>query len=337
MNTKKTLNIKKIAELAGVSKATVSRVLNNYPHISPEMRDRVLQVINETGYARNPIARMLTANRSNMIGLVIPTGAKFVFSDPYFPKLTEGISRAANQHKLTLSLFLFHSEDDGVETIRNVIANGMFDGLLVTGDRIDDNILPLLIKHDIRFVLIGRPLHHADVHYIDSDNYAGGRLATEYLIQRGYRRIGIVTVEHNIAGVDRFNGYLQALTDHGIAYDPSLVAYGDFSMDSGACGVATLLPHQPDAIFIVSDTMTLGALRLLRERQIHVPDDLGIMGFDDLPPAIQADPQLTTIRQPIDRQGALAVETMLQIIENPERPLRQVTLPVELVVRASTR
>lgn len=337
MATKQTLNIKRIAELAGVSKATVSRVLNDYPHISPELRERVLQVISETGYARNPIARMLTANRSNMIGLVIPTGAKFVFSDPYFPKLTEGISRAANQHNLTLSLFLFHSEDDGVTTIRNIIANGMFDGLLVTGDRIDDEILPLLIKHDVRFVLIGRSLHHADIHYIDSDNYAGGMLATRHLIQRGYRRIGIVAVDHNIAGVDRLNGYRQALEDHGIAYDPALVAYGDFSMDSGARGVEALLLQKPDAIFVVSDTMALGALRLLRERQIRVPDDMGIMSFDDLPPAIQADPQLSTIRQPIDQQGALAVETILQLIENPTRPLRQVTLPVELIVRASTR
>lgn len=312
-------------------------MLNNYPHISPELRDRVLQVVDETGYARNPVARMLTANRSNMIGLVIPTGAKFVFSDPYFPKLTEGISRAANQHNLTLSLFLFHSEDDGVKTIRNVIASGMFDGLLVTGDRIDDKILPLLIQHSVRFALIGRSIHDENIHFIDVDNYAGGKLATEYLIQRGYRRIGIVTCDYNIAAVDRFNGYRQALDDYGIIYDPSLVAYGDFSMDSGARGIAALLPQKPDAVFVISDTMAFGALRLLREHQIRVPDDMAVMGFDDLPPATQADPPLTTIRQPVDQQGALAVETILQIIENPERPLRQVALPVELVVRASTR
>lgn len=335
-NTSK-LNIKKIAELAGVSKATVSRVLNNYPHISPELRDRVMQVVDQTGYARNPIARMLTANRSNMIGLVIPTGAKFVFSDPYFPKLTEGISRATNHHKLTLSLFLFHSEDDGVATVRNIIANGMFDGLLVTGDRIDDKILPLLIHHEVRFVLIGRSLHDENIHYIDVDNYGGGRLATEYLIERGYRRIGIITCDYNIAAVDRFNGYQQVLKEQGMVFDPALVAYGDFSMDSGARGMEQLLPQKPDAVFVISDTMALGALRVLREHQIQVPDDMGIMGFDDLPPAIQADPQLTTIRQPIDQQGALAVETILQLIENPERPLRQMALPVELIVRASTR
>lgn len=337
MNNPNRLNIKKIAELAGVSKATVSRVLNDYPHISPALRDRVMRVVNETGYSRNPIARMLTANRSNMIGLVIPTGAKFVFSDPYFPKLTEGISRAINQHQLTLSLFLFDSEDDGVTTVRNIIANGMFDGLLVTGDRIDDKILPMLIKSDVRFVLMGRSIHEQNIHHIDVDNYAGGKLATEYLIERGYRRIGIITCDYNIAAVDRFNGYQQTLEAYGIPYDPALVAYADFSMDSGARGMEKLLPHKPDAVFIISDTMALGALRVLREHQIRVPDDMGIMGFDDLPPAVQADPQLTTIRQPTDEQGALAVETILQIINNPDRPLRQVVLPVELIVRASTR
>jgi len=337
MNTKNTLNIKRIAELAGVSKATVSRVLNDYPHIRPELRDRVLRVVRETGYERNPVARMLTANRSNMIGLIIPTEARYVFSDPYFPKLTEGISRAANQHKLTLSLFLFHSKNDGVDTIRSVIANGMFDGFVVTGHRIDDQILPLLIENRVRFVLVGRSVYNQDIHYIDVDNQAGGRMATEYLIERGYRRIGTITCNHNIAAIDRFEGYQQALQAHGMAYDPSLVAYGDFSMDSGAQGMASLLPQRPDAVFVASDMMALGALRMLREHQVRVPEDIGIIGFDDFPPAIQADPQLTTIKQPTNQQGMLAVETMLQIIENPERPSRQVTLPVELVVRASTR
>lgn len=331
------LNIKKIAELAGVSKATVSRVLNNYSYISDELREKVLKVIAETGYERNQIARMLASNRSNMIGLVIPTGAKFVFSDPYFPKLTEGISRAANQYQLVLSLFLFDSHQNGIQTVRNIITNGLFDGLLITGDRIDDQILPLLINSEMPYVLMGRSIQYVEnINYIDVDNFQGGRIATEYLIERGYKRIGIVTCSHNIAALDRFNGYKQALADNGISFDPVLVAYGDFSMESGGEGLKTLIPHQPDAVFVVSDTMALGAIRTLREHNIHVPQDMAIVGFDDLPPAVQVDPQLTTVRQPTTEQGRLAVETLLDLLESPGRPVRQIVLPTELVVRAST-
>jgi LacI family transcriptional regulator len=331
------LNIQKVAELAGVSKATVSRVLNNYSYISDERREKVLKVIADTGYEPNQIARMLAYNRSNMIGLVIPSGAKFVFSDPYFPKLTEGISRAANQHRLILSLFLFDSLRDGIEAVRGIVTNRLFDGLLITGDRIDDEILPLLIDSEMPHVLMGRSLQHeAKINSVDVDNLQGGRIATEFLISRGYRRIGIVTCSHNIAALDRFNGYQQALADHGLPSDPSLVAYGDFSMESGASGMAALLPHNPDAVFVVSDTMALGALRTLREHAIRVPEDMAIVGFDDLPPAIQADPQLTTIRQPIPYQGQLAVETLMGMLASGGLPAQNIVLPTELVVRAST-
>lgn len=338
MKSKK-LTIKKIAELAGVSKATVSRVLNDYPHISDELREKVMRVVHETGYERNHVARMLASNRSNMIGLVIPSGAQFVFSDPYFPKLTEGISRAINQHGLTLALFLFHSPEEGIHTVKNIIANGLFDGVIITGDRKNDYILPIVLESDLRFVMIGRPEYGSEgnLNFIDVDNYIGGKIAVEYLLERGYRRIGVIGCSFNIAANDRVRGYEDVLRENGIPVDPNLMADGDFSMDSGAREMKKLLAHKPDAVFVITDTMALGALRTLREHDICVPDDIGIISFDDLPPAIQADPQLTTIRQPIHEQGQLAVETMLQLIDNPERPANQVELPVELIVRASTK
>lgn len=330
------LNIKKIAELAGVSKATVSRVLNDYPHISPKMRDKVMDVIKETGYERNNIARMLASNRSNMIGLIIPSGAHFVFSDPYFPKLTEGISKAANKHGLTLALFLFHSEEEGINTIKNIIANGLFDGIIITGDRKNDYILPIVAETDMNFVLIGRPENDENVNFVDVDNYMGGRIATEYLLERGYRKIAAIGCSFNIAAEDRLRGYYDVLAEQGIEYEPSWIADGDFSMESGARAMEQLLPCKPEVVFVVSDTMALGALRTLREYQVQVPDDIAIMGYDDLPPAIQADPQLTTIRQPVEEQGELAVETILEIVNEPNRLPTQIDLPVELIVRAST-
>ena len=331
----KKMTIANIAELAGVSKATVSRVLNGYPHIRPELREKVQQVITETGFQPNNVARLLASDRSNMIGLLIPSGPEAVFTDPYFPRLTQGISQVSNQNNQTLALFIFESEQEGRDTVRNIIATGLLDGLIVTADLKQGSFLPQLFEHEIPFVLIGRPNETDGIYFIDADNVAGGFMATEHLVKLGYRRIATVSSEQNGSSHDRFVGYCQALDAYGVPFDPELVAVGDYSLQSGYEGARKLIPHKPDAIFVASDTMALGALRALREAGLRVPDDIAIVGFDDLPPAVQADPQLTTIRQPITQIGRMAVETLMDIIDDSDCPVRQVFLPNQLVVRAS--
>lgn len=333
----KKLTIKKIAELAGVSKASVSRVLNHYPHISDDIRDRVMKVVEETGYERNHVATMLAKQRSNMVGLVIPSGAQTIFTDPYFPELTRSISLKARSCQQTLALFLCETEQQGVETIRSILGTGLLDGIIITSDHRNN-----IFEHDLKagnmpFVFIGRPQQVTDVSYIDSDNFNGGVMATEYLIERGYKRIGVVGSVKNTAGDDRYLGYRHALEKHGIPYDEALVAHGDYSMDSGTRAIIEILSAKPDAVFVSSDTMALGALRALRERGIRVPEDLAIMGHDNLPPAIQADPQLSTIHQHVQEIGELALETLLQFIDNPEHPPRQISLPGKVIVRESTQ
>lgn len=330
------LTIKTIAELAGVSKATVSRVLNNYPHISPEIHDQVMEVVGRTGYQRNQVARMLASDRSDIIGLVIPSGAEAVFTDPYFPTLTRAVSLTAKANNLTLAFFLCESEQEGIDTISNILANRLLDGIVITADYRNHSFEQQLIDSDMPFVFIGRPKNDEHTSYIDTDNLMGGMIATEHLIEQGFRRIGIIGSDRNTSADLRFQGYCQALNKHGIERDESLIVFGDYSMDSGTRGMYDLLPAQPDAVFVTSDTMALGALRALRECGLRVPEDVAIVGFDDLPPAVQADPRLTTIHQPIARTGELAVETLMDLIENPDRPARQVKLPVRLVVRAST-
>lgn len=330
------LTMNTIAELAGVSKSTVSRVLNNYPHIRTEVRERVLQVVEETGYRRNSVAQMLASDRSNLLGLVIPSGAEAVFSDPYFPTLTRGISRAANANQQTLALFLCHSDEEGTQTVQSILANGLLDGIIITADHKGDRFEVELMQGDIPFVFIGRPRKDEQLHYIDTDNIAGGKLATEYLIEQGYQRIAIIGSDKNTSGDDRYIGYREALAAHNIPHEEALEAFGDYSLPSGEIAMRQLLPAQPDAVFVTSDTMALGALKTLRAHNLRVPEDVAIVGYDDLPPAVQADPPLTTVHQPIEKTGELAVETLLQLVDNPERPPRQVKLPNRLVVRAST-
>lgn len=335
MKTKK-LTIAQIAQLAGVSKATVSRVLNDYPHIRPEVRERVQRVIDDTGYERNSIARLLATDKSNMIGLVVPSGAKAIFTDPYFPQLTQGISQTVNQVELTLALFIFHSEQEGESMINRILANGMLDGLIVTSDRKETIIETHLLNSDMPFVVIGRPeTNREKITYIDTDNIAGGNIATTYLIEKGYRRIAMIGSNKNTSGDDRFRGYQQALTAHGMTLDDSLVAFGDYSLESGEVAMRQLLPAQPDAVFVASDTMALGAMRTIRECQLRVPDDIAVMGYDDLPPAIQADPPLTTIRQPIEQTGQYAVKHLMELIANPDKTPEHIFLPNQLIIRGS--
>lgn len=330
------LTIQRVAELADVSKATVSRVLNGYPHVRPEVREKVERVISETGYRPNHIARLLASDRSSIIGLVISSDARMVFTDPYFASLTESVSRGAAGQNLILSLFVSYTEKQGRHTLNGILSTGLLDGLVLTADYKGDSLIPQLQKAGIPFVFVGRPRDAEGVDYVDVDNWQGGYIGTKHLAESGYRRIATVTCVRDASGVARFEGYQQALAEYGIAYDESLVAYGDYSLESAYRGMKRLIKRKPDAIFVASDTMALGALRALREQQVRVPGDIALVSFDDLPHALLADPPLTTVRQPIAQTGQLAVDQLAQIIARGGVADAQHTiLPVELIVRES--
>ncbi|MBZ0286121.1 MAG: LacI family transcriptional regulator [Anaerolineae bacterium] len=331
----KSLTLEKIAELAGVSPATVSRVVNNYPHIRPEVRERVQQIITQTGFQPNVIARSLASDRSGIIGLVIPNSPRMVFTDPYFASLITGITQATNRSGLTLSLFLFHSKEEETRTIQSILTTGLLDGVIITADRKEDSFLPRFAERGLPFVLIGRPERHMQINYVDSDNVAGGYMAAEHLLKLGRRRVATIGSDQNTAGDDRYTGYRNALETYQFTVDPDLVAFGDFSMESGYSAMKTLLPQHPDGVFVASDTMALGALRAIREAGLRVPDDISVVGFDDLPHALQADPPLTTIQHPIEQSGRLAVELLSTLLNEKDAPSRRTILPGKLIIRAS--
>lgn len=327
------LTLESIAELAGVSRSTVSRVVNNHVSVRPEVRERVLAVIEQTGYQPDPAARRLAGQRANIIGLVIAEPAQSLFADPYFPRLIQGITQACNPQDLTLSLFLFHTKEEEANLYPKILHNNLFDGLVIAGMHVDDPLVSQLIENDIPFVTVGR--HESPkVNYIDTDNMAGSHTAVTHLIRLGRQRIGHITGHlNNRASLDRQDGYLNALRDRGRAIDPTLIERGDYTEASAYEAMHRLLAKNVDAVFVASDSMALGALRALREANVKVPDDIAIVGFDDLPPATLSVPPLTTVRQPIRRVGILAVETLLDILDNGLEPARRVILPTELVVR----
>lgn len=328
--------LESVAELSGVSRSTVSRVINDQPGVKEEVRRRVLEVIEQTGYQPNQAARTLASSRSGFIGLVIPHAVSRVFGDPYFPRLIQGISQACNRSGLSMTLFIFHSEDEEAALSPRLLNAGFLDGLIIASSQFDDPLMPQLIENQVPLVVIGRQDRFPQASFVDVDNTNGAFAATSHLLRLGRQRVATITGPQNmVAGVDRFLGYRNALAQRGPAYDPALVVEGDYSEESGYVAMKRLLPARPDALFAASDMMAIGAIRAIEEAGLTIPHDIAIVGFDDILPADTIRPPLTTVRQPVLRSGVAAVDVLLDVIENGLTPPRHVLLDTQLVIRES--
>lgn len=328
------LTLEDIAKQAGVSRSTVSRVVNNHPNVSDKVRKRVLEVIESTGYHPNIAARTLASQRSMMIGLVVPRSVSSFFTDPYLPHLTQGIAKRCNQHNYTLGLFLVGTKEDEEKILPHVSRSGLLDGILVQAGHRGDQVIDRLVQSTIPLVMVGRPFNPEGISYIDVDNIEGAFKAVDHLIQLGYQRIGTITgITKSTVGVDRLEGYRKALTERGCVVDDTLVEEGDFTEEGGYHAMQRLLPAKPDAIFAASDIMAVGAIRAAQEVDLRIPDDIAFVGFDDIPLANHRYPKLTTIRQPVYQFGFSAVETLIDLIENGKEPTRHVMMGTELIIR----
>ena len=330
------MTLEEIAKLAGVSRSTVSRVINNHPNVSPEVRERVWKVIRELDYQPHAAARSLATRRTQVLGLIIPQAVTILFTDPFFPLLIRGIADACNARRYHLMLSLFSPGDEQRELYSRFIRSGHLDGVIISSTVIDDPLIPRLLKDKIPFVLVGRYPHDPQVNYVDADNRAGAQMAVDYLIRLGHRRIATITGPLNmIAGLDRYEGYKTALTNRGISFDENLVAEGDFTEEGAYQAMQTLLPQKPTAVFVASDTMAMGAIKAIREAGLRIPEDISVVGFDDLQSSSFTAPPLTTVRQPVYQLGSTAASLLIDLIEGKSEPPQHIILPTELVIRES--
>lgn len=330
------LTLEDIARQVGVSRSTVSRVINGSPHVSENVRDRVLKAVQATGFQPNAAARSLASQRSYMVGLVLPQSVSSFFTDPFFPHLTQGIAYGCNNNDLTLSLFLAGNHEDEEKILPRISRRGLLDGVLVQSGQLGDWLIEQLAKSSLPTVMIGRPFDPTGINYIDVDNVSGAASAVRHLIGLGYDRIATITGSAGSnATTDRLDGYRMALQAAGREIEPDLIAEGNFSESSGYTAMKQLLPRRPRAVFAASDTMALGAMRAIHEAGLRVPKDIAIVGYDDLPLAAGATPALTTVRQPITKFGVRAVELLMEVIGSGATPARNIILETELVVRQS--
>ncbi len=330
--------LEQVAKLAGVSRSTVSRVINDQPNVRPETRERVWQAVRESGYRPHAVARSLVTNRTQIIGMVIPESVRTLFTDPFFPLFLRGATEACNAHQYQMMLSLFTSHSDHQELYQRVVRNGYLDGVIVASASTDDPLIPNLLRDRVPLVSVGR---YADerVHYVDVDNAGGARMAVEHLIRLGHRRIGTITGRLDMThGQDRLTGYKDALQAHGIPIEEDLIAEGDYTESGGMVAMRQLLEASPTAAFIASDTMAIGALRALHAVGLQVPQDVALVSFDDIPISGAVQPPLTTVRQPIERLGRMAVDVLIGLLESSPTAggsAQKIILPTELAVRKS--
>lgn len=330
------VNLEHVAKLAGVSRSTVSRVINNDPAVSEETRARVERLVQELNFYPNIAARGLAAGRTRVLGLVIPMAVSSLFSDPYFPLLVQGVSSACTARDHSVMLWLAEPEYER-RTLRQILHNGLVDGVLVASQRLDDPVVDALVRSSLPFVLIGRHPSNENVTCVDVDNVKSARAIVAHLLGLGRRRIATIAGPTDmIAGLDRLEGYRLALDDQRLAVDADLIAQGDFTETGGNTAMKQLLPHSPDAVFCASDAMAVGALRALAEAGRRVPEEVAVAGFDDMTFAARTQPPLTTVHQPITPAGALAAETLIGMVEGKSSASRRILLPTELVIRASS-
>jgi DNA-binding LacI/PurR family transcriptional regulator len=330
---------RQIAEEAGVSRTTVSLVLNDVPgvRISPETRQRILTVARRLNYYPDAAARSLVSGRTHTIGFVLCQSPDRIFTDAFLPEVLRGVGDAVQESGLRV---LVHSVEDVTvpDAYIGLVRQKQTDGIILSGPRSDDQQLPRLKAEGFPIVLLGQ-LPGSDIPFVDVDNVRAAKQAVAHLIGLGHRRIGMITNAPlaYTAARDRLTGYRQALQDAGLGYTEELVRYGDFREESGyeAMGQLLDLAQPPAAVFVASDLVAFGALVAIKEWGLEVPDDMALVGFDDVRLAHYVDPPLTTVRLPAYELGHRAATLLTQLIAGEPAEESEILLQTELVVRQS--
>jgi LacI family transcriptional regulator len=322
-----------VAREAGVSYTTVSRVLNNKDNVKPETRERVLTAMTRLGYVVDQRARSLAGGRSQVIGLLVHD-----VGTAYIGEIIRGIDAELASAQYDLLLYTTHRRKMKESAYVITLTRGMADGLLLVLPRDPGSYLETLRQYRFPHVLIDHRGGDNEAPAVAAANWQGAYKATEYLIELKHRRIGFITgAMDQICSKDRLAGYKTALTDHGITFDPELVQEGDFFQPLGYAGASTMLdlPHPPTAIFASNDVSAFGVMEAVREHGLRIPDDVSVLGFDDIPQAAHVHPPLTTVLQPLEEMGRKATRMLLEHIKDPLCPAERVELPTELVLRQS--
>jgi LacI family transcriptional regulator len=329
-------NIKDVARLCEVSVATVSKVVNGYPNVAPKTREKVLRVIKETKFFPNSVARGLVKGRSMALGIFLTTG----MSHPYFSSVLMGMEQSLKVSGYDLIYMAQVSWDDSEYSFVRHCMSRNVDGVVVFGFQRDDMNLDELIKEEMPTIFVDMDMVGKRAGYVCSDNRQGIRMGMDYLYQLGHRKIAFISgYLESFVGKTRFEGYRSGLQDYSLPYINEYVKTGDFSKEKGYESMKELLQcsNLPTAVICSSDMSAIGAIEAIREAGLSVPEDISIIGFDDIPLSEYVIPAITTIRQNKEFIGQEAVTQLIAMIDNVNYSPPSVEVPTELIIRDSCR
>ncbi len=328
-----------VAKKAGVSTATVSKVISNTPYVSTDTRARVVAAIDELDFVPSLAARSLSKARTHIIGLAFPYVSDDLFDDPHLMTFLRGVDEIVSAHEYSILLMTARTGDDAASSLRRLLHVQYVDGAIIVGMQ---STMPTAraLRHQLYpTVALGYASPLGVRNTVHAADRAGAASVAEHLLGLGHRRIGIITGPSDIAAVEeRCEGFCQRLAAAGLSLEPALIVEGDFTQESGYTLAPRLLdqPDPPTAVFAINDRMGLGLMAYAQARGLDIPNDLSIVGFDDIPAATYAHPPLTTVCQPSRVMGHVAAERLLDLIEEGGDGFDPVVLPTTFVPRSST-
>lgn len=330
------ITIKDIAKKAGVSIATVSRVLNDSKPVSPELRRRVLKIVKETGYKPNALARGLIKKATGLIGIILPD-----IANQNFAELIKGIEEVADQNKFDIVVSNSHGNVEKELEILDVFREKQLDGIIFSGVTFTDDHSHFFQKYKIPLVIVGQNFPQIELPSVAINNFQAAYDATLFLIKLGHKNIAMISGPFNdiAAGKDRYRGYSTALKEYGLEEIQGYVQKGDFTIESGYRAMEKIMAIKPlpTAVFAASDKMAIGAMNFCFDNGYKVPDDISIIGFDDMEIASVVRPTLTTIHQNKKEIGALTARLLIDRIKGKESGIWNVQPPYKLIERQSTK
>ncbi|MDR4950331.1 LacI family DNA-binding transcriptional regulator [Neobacillus cucumis] len=327
--------ISDVAKLSGLSKTTVSRVLNNHPYVSEDKKKKVLKAMKELGYSPNPAARRLRGQLTTTIGVIVPR-----IVNPFFSYLVNAIEQTAFTQGYQVLICQSNEDKEKELAFLNLLKTKQIDGIVMTSLENDWGIIEQYTEYG-PIVLCNEYLNNPDVPIVRIDQNKGAYIGINHLIQQGHRKIAYCTgglFDEQGKDKDRNQGFQKALKEAGIMINPKWIFVNQHTIEDGKRVINQILEmdDRPTAVFTGSDEVAGGMMIKAKEHGLNIPDDIAIIGFDDQPIAELLDPQLTTIRQPVNQMGEKAVEVIIDLLNNPEKRISSYELPIELVIRKST-
>ncbi|MDQ0254623.1 DNA-binding LacI/PurR family transcriptional regulator [Evansella vedderi] len=336
------VTIKDVARRANVAPSTVSRVISNSSRISEKTKERVREAMKELGYHPNLNARSLANKSTKTIGVIMPNSAKVAFQNPFFPEVIRGITTKAYQEGYGLYLSTGQTEDEILEEVKQMVYGGRVDGILLLYSRVNDKVMPFLLEHGFPFVLIGRPynIDESKVTFVNNDNYKAAKTVTDYLVLLGHKRIGFIGGNLDyVVTVDHMKGYEQALQNANIELREDYIVHHAEVKEGGQDAVIELMSidQRPTALVVADDIMTFGVIRMLEDMEVHVPDDMSIVSFNNVMISELSSPPMTTVDIHIYDLGLQATHCLINKINDPDIEEKKVIIPHRLIKRQTCK